>query len=112
MIKDYQKLGIKNYANNGEELAIEVNYNDYARKNELIKLTIDEKTVIVKRDHLKAILFLVGSDEDKIDLIDTITQKITYQPVVVELIATQDIKKGGKIKTMVDFPKSISKVRV
>ena len=106
-IQEYSKYGIKNFANNGNLMTIEANYNEFVKDNGFIRFGIDGKCVILKKEHLKSILFLIGSNDDKDEIIDVEKEIVNYQPMVIKMIATKDIPKGGTVQTTIQYPKLV-----
>lgn len=105
MIHGYEKLCLPDL-HNKNDIIIEVNFDNKPETLDcqVIKVTLGKTVRYVKRDHLMAILMVVGRPEDQRDLIPIATTMIRKYQTMLGITATKDIKKGEKINVVVDIP--------
>ena len=100
MIKDHEKFRIvdENKINN---FLIEVNWNPKDEKtNHCRMLRIifpDGKECVIKKEHLAAILFAIGNEEEQKKLIPQKLSRVRWYETVLSVKATKDIRKGENI---------------
>ena len=89
----------------GGEATIEVNWNKLVKHKGYIKIGIDGKEAVLSREHLYAILFIVGSAEEQEKMISPFLKKthVTKYTKVVGITTTKDIKKGETINVPLEF---------
>ncbi len=100
MITNHEKFRLIDENKNGE-FFIEVNWNEKdATINEckLLKFVFpDGKCIFVKREHLNAILFAIGKEEDQRKMIPLKLSHVKWYETTVSIKAKKDIHKGENI---------------
>lgn len=86
----------------------EVNWNPKDEETnacKVIRFTFPDGTeALVKREHLHAILFAIGSEEEQRNLIPQVSKKVRWYETVLSVKASKDIRKGEEIT----FPVKLS----
>jgi hypothetical protein len=107
MIKGHEKFRIPDQAKVGDFFA-EVNWNPKDPKTndcKFVRFTFpDGSSATVDRDHLHAILFAIGNEEQQRKLIPKVDRTVRKYETVVSVKATKDIRKGEEIT----FPLSLN----
>lgn len=99
MISSYEKFRVPD-ENKTNELTVEVNWNphDEAIKDcKLVRLTLGGKTMTLKKEHLHAILFAIGNEEEQRKMTPQVLTKSRWYETVISVEAKNDIKKGEKL---------------
>lgn len=100
MIKGYEKFRVPD-ENKGEPIVVEVNWNPYDKTVtdcKLIRIILPGgHTAVVKKEHLNAILFAIGNEEEQRKMIPQVTRRSKWYETVVSVKATKDIKKGQEL---------------
>ena len=109
-------LSLQDIAGRGSEILFETNWNTLVKGNKYIKVSIDNKEVILSQRHLYSILFMIGEEELQDKAVDKFT---TQLPVKTEyhrvgIKTTRDIKKGEEIMIPLSltFNKETGKIKV
>lgn len=107
MIEGHEKFrigGEKNGGIIGDEFYIEVNF-DGDDKCERLKITFpDGKFSIIRKEHLNAILFAIGTEAEQRKMIPQVERRSRWYETHIEVVAKKNIKKGEKIS----FPLKIT----
>ena len=105
MIDTRQKLVFKDYSGRNNDAVVEVNWNSFVKKGKFIKITVGDKQVVLKKDHLFGMLFMLGDDKEQDRLISgrTTLQRVRKLQRVIGVKATQDIKAGDSLNVCLDF---------
>lgn len=99
MLVGYEKLRIPDETKK-HELLLEVNWNPYdetSKDGKLIRITMGGKSAIIKREHLNAVLFAIGTAEDQRKMIPQVQRTSRWYETVVSVKATKNIAKGEEI---------------
>lgn len=100
MIKGHEKLRVPDEAK-GRDFIFEVNWNTKDSKtNECKKIRIthpDGGVSVIKREHLMAVLFAIGTEEQQRDLTPKVVNRSRWYETVISVEAKKDIKKGEKL---------------
>lgn len=99
MIKGYEKLKIPD-ENKAQNIIAEVNWNVHDPKSmncKLIRFSMGDKVAVVKKEHLMAVLFAIGNEEEQRKMIPTTTLRSRWYETVVSVKATKHIQKGEEI---------------
>lgn len=111
MIKGYEKFRVPDI-NKHKDFIAEVNWNPYDKSSnecKLVRFTFPSgDTSVVKREHLHAILFAIGKEDDQKKLIPETVTRIRNYETVLGITATKDISKGEKINVHVKIPIPLS----
>lgn len=62
------------------------------------------KTAVVRREHLHAVLFAIGTEEDQRNLVPQHLTTVRNYETILGITATKDIRKGEKINVSVKIP--------
>lgn len=105
MIKDRQKLVFKDYSGRNNDAVVEVNWNSFVKDGKFVKITVGDKTVVLKKDHLFSMLFMLADDREQDKLISgrTTLSRVRKIQRVIGVKATQDIKAGDSLNIAIDF---------
>ena len=96
MIKGYEKLRIPDETKK-HDIIVEVNYNPHDKSVtdcKMIRFTVGGKASVVKKEHLTAVLFAIGNEEEQRKMIPQIQTRSRWYETVVSVKAKKDIKKG------------------
>ena len=97
MIKDYQKFRMLD-ENKRNNFFIEVNWNKEVSDCKILKITFpDRKQSIIKKEHLLAVLFAIGSESEQRRMVPQKLTQVKWYETVVSIKATKDINKGEQI---------------
>ena len=100
MIQGHEKFRIPD-ENKINDLLAEVNWNIRDRKTnecKVIRFTFKDGTeAYVKKEHLHAILFTIGNEEEQKKLIPQKITRVKWYETVLSVKATKDIHKGENI---------------
>lgn len=105
MINGRQKLVLKDYSGRNNDAIFEVNWNSLAKKGKYLKITVGDKQIVLKKDHLFGILFMLGDEKDQDRLISgrTTLQRVRKHTRIIGVKTTQDIKRGEVLNIALDF---------
>jgi|SRR5581483_3407329 len=99
MIKSYQKLRAPD-ENKTNDVMLEVNWSakdDKSNECKLIRVTLGDKSAVIKKEHLLSMIFAMGTEEEQRKLIpQSITTSRWYESII-SVTAKNDIKKGESI---------------
>lgn len=87
-------------------MSTEVNWNHRKGIEDFVKLSIDEKEVLIRKSHLWELLFFMAPDDVQEQLIDlnVVRTPIHSHSTVVNILAKKDIRKGE----MINVPMTVS----
>lgn len=103
MITEHEKFQIfDEMKGRGNNFFMEVNWlgdNDEETNNcKLIKFVFpDGKESLIKKEHLNAILFAIGTKAEQMKMIPQVIRKVKHYETVIGIKAIKDIKKGENI---------------
>lgn len=106
MITSYEKFRIEDLKGE-KDLLIEVNYskNDEVKDCKTLKLTFpDGSQSFVKREHLFAFLFSIGTSDNQRDMVPEKLRHSRHYETVISVKAKKDIAKGE----LITFPLKIT----
>lgn len=107
MITDYEKIRVPDESKL-RDFFLEVNWNPKDPKTnecKILRFTFPNgETAHVKKEHILAILFALGSKDEQRDLIPQTLTRSKWYETVVSVKATKDIRKGEQVT----FPIKIS----
>ena len=116
MMIDHQKFRVPDQSGGKGDFFAEVNWNPEDKEtNEcgVIKFTFPDKTqAYVKREHLHAILFAMGSPSEQKKMIPTTLTKTRWYETVVSVTAKKDIYKGEQITFPIKLSLPLSREEV
>jgi len=100
-----RKFSMADVSGRGGEAVIEVNWNKLVKQKGFIKLTIGEEEIVLSREHLYAILFIVGSAAEQEKMISPFLKKtlVTKYTKIIGITATKDVKKGEFLNVPLEF---------
>ena len=99
MIRDYNKLRIPD-ENKTSDIIAEVNWNVYDKKTndcKYVRITVDGKTSVIKKEHLYAFLFTIGNEEEQRKMIPKVETRSRWYETTISVKAKHDIKRGEEI---------------
>jgi hypothetical protein len=100
-----RQFAMADVSGRGGEAVIEVNWNKLVKNKGYIKFSIEDKEVVLSREHLYAILFIVGSAEEQEKMVSPFLKKthVTKYTKVIGITTTKDIAKGETINVPLEF---------
>ncbi len=104
-LEERRKFAIADVSGRNNEIVFEVNWNSLVKKKGLIKLTINDEIVVVDRDQLWSILFILGSSKEQEELVSPFIKRtiVTKYFKMIGVTATKDIKKGETLNIPLEF---------
>jgi len=101
---EHHKGAVHDVSGRGNDVVAEVNWNDHV-KGKYIRLTIGDKSAVVKKDQLWGIFFMLGSLEEQDALIDPFVKqtKVTKFTKMVGITTGAMIPKGGMVNVLLEF---------
>ena len=107
MLSSHEKIKIPDIGKE-RDLIFEVNFNlKDNRTNECKVIRVhypDGSMANVKREHLHAFLFAIGTEEQQRKLIPQTTRRSKWYETILGITATKNIAKGEKINVRVKIP--------
>ena len=96
MIKENRKLSIADLSGEGNDVALEVNWNRNKMIEECkyIRFQIGEEEAIISRDHLWMVLFMISKKKQQEDMNPTTFSPIKSYPTIINVIAKRDISRN------------------
>lgn len=64
----------------------------------------EDRTFVVKKEELHAVLFTFGNRQEQMKMIPQVESRSRHYETVLGIVAKQDIKKGEKINVAVSIP--------
>jgi len=110
MIKGHRKLSIQDLANRGNDVSLEVNWNDTTdiKGCQYIKLQVglDGEEAVIKRDHLFEVLMLMADEKQQERMVGNYMtyQKVKNYSTTVGIMVKNAVEKGQ----VVQIPLTIS----
>jgi len=100
-----RKFSMADVTGRGGEVNVEVNWNKLVRKKGYIKLTIGDEEVVISREHLYAILFMLGSAEEQEKMVSPFVKQtqVTKFFKLIGVTAVKDVKKGDTLNVPLEF---------
>ena len=104
-ISERRKFSMADLSGRGKEANIEVNWNKLVRNKGFIKMSIGEEEVVLSREHLYAILFIIGSAAEQEKMISPFLKKtrVTKYQKLIGITASKDIKRGEFLNVPLEF---------
>ena len=109
MIETHEKFEIfDEMKGRGHNFFMEVNWlgekDEETNNCKLIKFVFpDGKESLIKKEHLNAVLFALGSREEQMKMIPQVIRKVKHYETVLGIVAKKDIKKGELINCAVSI---------
>lgn len=99
------KLAVGNKLMSGDDVIFQANWNKYSQRKGLIQINIGGKEAVVDRDQLFAILFMLGSDEEKDKIVDPFIKKTQVEKFtkMVGIMPQNDVRKGEMLNVLLEF---------
>lgn len=104
-MSERRRFAMADVSGRGGEAVIEVNWNKLVKNKGYIKISIDGKEAVLSREHLYAILFIVGSASEQEKMITPFLKKtqVTKYTKMIGITATKDIRKGEFLNVPLEF---------
>ena len=99
-----QRLVLPDSSVKGNDIYADINWNE-ASKKKYIRFTLGDKTAIVKKDHVMAILFMLGNAQEQERIITPFIKqtRVTKFNKMIGITTTRDIGKGENINIILEF---------
>lgn len=99
MFNSPQKLLLPDESHRTSGITLQVNWNNAVSGSRFIKMKLGNKEVVVRRDQLEAILFMIGDEESQRNFVmrGATLKKTKKVATKLFLTATNHIKKGDTI---------------
>jgi len=96
MIKQHRKLSLADFSGRGNDISLEINWNDLVKGCKYIKLKVNDREAVIKKDHLWTQMFMLSDDDQQDKMVG---QSIIKTPqkvyrTVIYLKSPRDIHKG------------------
>lgn len=100
-----RKFAMADVSGRGEEVHFEINWNSLVKKKGFIKISIGGKEAVVSREHLWAILFMLGSAEEQTKMVSPFMKKtiVSKYTKMIGITTSRDVRKGEFINVMLEF---------
>lgn len=104
-ITERRKFAMADVSGRGGEATIEVNWNKLVKQKGFVKIKIRDEEVVLSREHLYAILFIVGSAEEQEKMISPFLKKTQVKKYfkMIGITATKNIQKGELLNVPLEF---------
>ncbi len=96
MLKAYNKLRVPD-ENKSQDVLLEVNWNASDKSSnecKLIRITMGDKTALVKKEHFYSLLFAMGTEEQQRKIVPEVKKTTRWYETVITVKAKKDIKAG------------------
>lgn len=99
MYNEPQKLFLPDVSNRTHGITMQVNWNKAVRGAKFLKLKLGKEELVVSREHLETILFMIGDEQSQTKFVG---QRATMHqrkkiPVKLFVQTTKDMRKGETI---------------
>ena len=95
MIKGHNVAKLEDFSGDNHEIEIDVNWDKDLM--EFIKLTIDDKIVYVKKSDLFAIMFLLATPEQQVEMVPVKREEMKEYERQHRVKLTKDMKEGEEL---------------
>jgi len=104
-IQERRKFAMADLSGEDNDVVFEVNWNSHARKNGFVKIMIGDTEVVVSREHLWGILFMLGDAEEQEKIVTPFIKKTIVKKFykMIGVTTTRDVKKGEQIHVPLEF---------
>lgn len=104
-ISERRKFAMADLSGRGKEASIEVNWNKLVKNKGFIKISIGDEEAVLSREHLYAILFIIGSAAEQEKMISPFLKKtrVTKYQKLIGITASKDIKRGEFLNVPLEF---------
>ena len=104
-LTERRKFSMMDLSRNGNDVNIEVNWNKFASKQGCIKFSINDEEAVISREHLYAILFMLGSAEEQQKMSAPFLKQtqVTKYFKLLGVTATKDVRKGEMLNVPLEF---------
>lgn len=104
-LSERRKFALSDLSGHGKDVSVEVNWNSLSRKTGHVKFSIDGNEVVVSREHLYAILFMLGSSEEQTKMASPFVRNhhVLKFFKMIGVTAMKDIKRGEMLNVPLEF---------
>jgi len=99
-----QRLVLPDSSGKGNDIIADINWNE-ASKGKYIRFIFGDRVAIVKKDHVMAILFMLGNAKEQDAIISPfVTQtRVTKYTKMVGITSDRDIPKGHPVNVLLEI---------
>lgn len=99
MFNEPQKLLLPDVSGHTKGVVLQVNWNKAVAGAKYIKLKFNDEVVVVRREHLEALLFIIGDKESQAKFVKSRTTTYNRKKIPIKLFVkmTKDMRKNEMI---------------
>ena len=103
MNTERQKIVLSDILGRGNEVILETNWNSLVKNSKFIKITIDDKELIVDKDQLFTVLFMISDEDQQTKMVGKFFKQysVRHENHLVAITTNKEIKKGETINVPV-----------
>ena len=94
MIKEHRKLNLQDLSNRGNDVTMEINWNEGAKDCKYIKIQMGDKEAVISKEHLWTLVFMLSDDLQQEKLLPVSQVPVTNYETILNVMARSDVKKG------------------
>ena len=104
-MSERRKFAMADVSGRGGDVTVEVNWNKLVKNKGFVRIAIDGKEAVLSREHLYAVLFIIGSAAEQEKMISPFLKKtqVTKYQKVIGITAQRDVKKGEFLNVPLEF---------
>lgn len=105
MVEGRQKVVLKDFSGNNLDVIFEINWNSFTSSKGWSKITVGDKTVVLDKNHLWSILFMLGNEKEQQEMLSRRTKmnRVRKHMRVIGVKTTRKVEKGELINIALDF---------
>jgi len=94
MILERDKTSLRDFSGRGNDVDLEVNWNNHVNECKYVKLKMRDDEAIIKKEHLWAALFSYSEEDKQEKMIPIVQVPVRHHRTIVTVAARADLKKG------------------
>jgi len=104
-LKERRKFAMQDISGRNKDLVAEINWNKFVREKGYVKFSVGKEDVVVSRDHLWSILFMLGSAEEQEKMVSPFFKqtRVTKFTKMIGINTSRDVRKGEFINVLLEF---------
>lgn len=105
MDKKSIKIGLDDYSGYGNHPVFELNWNSFAKKNGMLKISVNDQTCVVSKEQLWTILFMLGNAREQDALVSPFVKQtqVTKFTKMIGVTAQETIPKGKMLNVLLEI---------
>lgn len=103
MNTERNKIVLSDVTGQGTEMILETNWNSLVKNSKFIKIIVDDKELIVDKDQLFTVLFMISDEEQQTKMVGKFFKQIPvrHENHLVAITTNRQINKGETINVPV-----------